>query len=132
MKNGDVISLKDFKLLREKLSSSTIKRSKYNSKKITFDDITFDSKAEGYRYIELKLLERLGEIQSLKLQVPFDLIVNDCLICKYKADFMYMQDNKLIVEDVKGVRTKEYILKKKLMKAIYNIDIFEYLKGKKK
>jgi hypothetical protein len=59
--------------------------------------------------------------------VSYKLEINGILICTYIADLVYWRTGKPkeIVEDVKGVRTPEYKIKKKLMKAIYGIDIFE-------
>ena len=74
-------------------------------------------------------MERARIVTNLKLQVPFDLNVNGQKICRYIADFTYTISNvdctiEEIVEDAKGIETPEFKLKKKLMKAIYNIDIF--------
>lgn len=106
---------------------------KYRNNKVEYDGILFDSKKEAKRYSELKLLERTGRIQNLKRQVPFTLIprINDqngkCIqrACKYYADFVYTYNNKLVVEDTKGVRTAEYKIKKKLMLYQHNIIIKE-------
>lgn len=105
-------------------------KNKYGNKKTTVDGIAFDSKWEAERYCELKTLERVGDISDLDLQVPYKLRVNGMLICTYKADFVYQADGKTVVEDAKGVITKEYALKRKLMKAIYGIEIFESKKKK--
>ena len=104
-----------------------MKRSKYNAKKTYVDGIKFDSKAEARRYSELKLLLKAGEISHLELQPRYDLVVNDVKLGFYKADFRYVElaSNEIIVEDVKGVKTPIYNLKKKLMKAIYGIEILE-------
>jgi len=98
---------------------------KYNAKKTVVDGITFDSKKEARRYSELKLLEKCGEIHSLELQPRFDLIVNGAKCGYYKADFRYTEKSKEIVEDCKGFKTPVYRLKKKLVKAIYGVDILE-------
>jgi hypothetical protein len=87
--------------------------SKYKNQPITIDNIKFMSKREGYRYLELSLLQRHGRISDLKLQVKFILHAG----IKYIADFVYMENGQLVVEDCKGVRTAVYRLKKKLMKA---------------
>jgi hypothetical protein len=100
-------------------------RNKYRAIKTVVDDITFDSKKEARRYVQLKLLVRAGAISELKLQPRFDLIINDCKCGFYKADFDYIENGKRVVEDVKGMKTPVYNLKKKLVKAIYGIDIFE-------
>lgn len=101
-------------------------RAKYNNRKTVIDGITFDSAKEARRYGELKLLQRAGEISNLNLQSEYELTVNWQKICKYRADFEYTtKDGRKVVEDVKGVRTPVYQLKKKLMKAVYNIEIKE-------
>ncbi len=109
--------------------------SKYNSKKTVVDGQTFDSKKEARRYQELLLLEKAGEIQNLSRQVKFVLIPsqrdeNGKVVereCSYKADFTYEEEGgiKTVVEDVKGYRTKEYIIKRKLMLYQYGIRIRE-------
>lgn len=99
--------------------------SKYKAVKVEIDGIKFDSKKEGRRYRQLKLLEKAGEISNLSLQPRFDLIVNGAKCGFYKADFKYTENGKEVIEDVKGMLTPVYRLKKKLVKAIYNIDIFE-------
>jgi hypothetical protein len=100
-------------------------RNKYRAVKTVVDGIKFDSKKEAARYQQLKLLERAGEIMELTLQPRFDLIVNGVKCGFYKADFQYLEVGKYVVEDVKGMKTPVYNLKKKLVKAIYGIDIFE-------
>ena len=107
---------------------------KYNNKKITVDGQIFDSKKEANRYKELRLLEKAGEIHDLRMQVKFTLIpaqrdeATGTVVereCSYKADFVYEEDGKTVVEDVKGFRTKEYIIKRKLMLYQYGIRIRE-------
>ena len=75
--------------------------------------------AEGRRYLELKLLAQQGEIENLKLQVRFPLLVNGVKVCAYVADFVYEQDGIEIVEDRKGFQTPVFKLKKKLFEACY-------------
>lgn len=109
--------------------------SKYNSKKTVVDGQTFDSKKEARRYQELLLLEKAGVIKNLSRQVKFVLIPsqrneNGKVVereCSYKADFTYEEEGgiKTVVEDVKGYRTKEYIIKRKLMLYQYGIRIRE-------
>lgn len=107
---------------------------KYNNKKITVDGQIFDSKKEAKRYKELRLLEKAGAIKDLRTQVKFKLIpaqrdeATGKVIereCSYKADFVYEEDGKTVVEDVKGFRTKEYVIKRKLMLWRYGIRIRE-------
>lgn len=107
--------------------------SKYKSKKTVVNGQKFDSKKEANRYQELLLLEKAGVIKNLSRQVKFVLIPsqrdeNGKVIereCSYKADFMYEENGKSVVEDVKGFRTKEYIIKRKLMLYQYGIRISE-------
>lgn len=107
--------------------------SKYNSKKTVVGGHKFDSKKEARRYQELLLLEKAGEIKNLSRQVKFVLIPsqrdeNGKVVereCSYKADFTYEEGIKTVVEDVKGYRTKEYIIKRKLMLYQYGIRIRE-------
>lgn len=111
---------------------------KYRNKKVTYDGIAFDSKKEARRYQELKLLEYAGTIKDLELQKEFVLIPaqyegegkkRKCVerACKYKADFCYFDciQNKYCVEDTKGMRTKDYIIKRKLMLYVHGIRIIE-------
>lgn len=103
------------------------KRNKYRARKIEVDGITFDSKAEARRYGELRLLEQAREISGLELQPKFDIKVNDKKICTWKGDFRYWcnRGRGWVLEDVKGVRTPVYRLKKKLVEALYDIEITE-------
>ena len=110
------------------------KSSKFGAKKTIVDGITFDSKWESERYGQLKAMERGGIVTDLELQVKYDIVINDIKICKYIADFVYKEESpdgkiKEIVEDAKGFETPEFKLKKKIMKAVHNIDI--YLSKKK-
>lgn len=108
--------------------------SKYNSKKTIVDGQLFDSRKEAKRYQELVLLENVGVIKNLSRQVKFVLIpsqrdeVTGKVVereCSYRADFEYTEDGKTIVEDVKGFKTKEYIIKRKLLLWRYGIRIRE-------
>lgn len=98
------------------------------------DGIKFDSKHEGYRYLELKYLQQIGQIKNLQLQRVYTLLgaqkdENGKIIehpAKYIADFVYeTKDGKTVVEDAKGKRTRDYILKRKMMLAFYGIRIKE-------
>lgn len=106
-------------------------RGKYKNKKTVVDGITFDSKAEAIRYEQLRRDEILGHIQKLELQKRY-------ILCKgrwkstgkpysitYKADFAYLRDGEIVVEDVKGFRTVEYKMKKKMLMSLYGIEITE-------
>jgi protein associated with RNAse G/E len=98
---------------------------KFNNHYTTVDGITFHSKKESDRYIILKMLNKHGKIQNLELQKPFVLSIGKIKICSYVADFVYIENGKTIIEDVKGFRTDIYRLKKKLMKVILGLDIKE-------
>lgn len=105
---------------------------KYHNTRVTVDNIKFCSKKEASRYLELKLLEKAKLITNLELQVHFDLIPDYKINGKtnrkvvYVADFAYFDENgNRVVEDVKGMKTEVYKIKKKLMAWIYNIDILE-------
>ena len=109
--------------------------SKYKNKKTIVDNIKFDSKAEANRYIELKLLEKSGKISDLELQPKFELqekYINNkgekIRAITYKADFCYLEGNKIVVEDVKGVETKEFKIKRKLFENKYRDIDFRLVK----
>lgn len=100
--------------------------SKYHNRKVALDGFVFDSVKEARRYQDLKLLEATGEIHSLERQVKFNIDANWKHICVYYADFVYeTKEGKQITEDVKGMRTPMYRLKKKLVEALYGIEITE-------
>lgn len=120
------------------------KPSKYRNKKIEIDGIVYDSKKEAKRHQELILLEKEGEIHDLQRQVKFVLIPSqrepDTIgarggvhkgkviekECSYLADFTYKTaDGTMVVEDTKGFRTTEYIIKRKMMLYIHGIRIKE-------
>jgi hypothetical protein len=106
---------------------------KYGNRKVEYDGHKFDSKAECERYKTLSYMESLGVIRNLELQPVFEIappvVINGRKRppLKYRADFSYYDTGKecQIVEDVKGMLTKEYRLKRHLMKAVHNIDILE-------
>lgn len=100
-------------------------RNKYRAVKTVVDGIKFDSKKEAARYVQLKLMVKSGTVTDLELQPRYDLIINRQKCGFYKADFRYFENGKEVVEDVKGMKTPIYNLKKKLIKAIYGIEIFE-------
>ena len=109
-----------------------MKRPKYGNRKVVRDGITFDSAKEARRWSELLLLEKAGAIQNLQRQVKYQLIPSQKIAgkvveraCSYVADFVYVQDGETIVEDTKGVKTPEYIIKRKLMLWIHSIRIRE-------
>ena len=102
------------------------RRHKYGARPTTVDGIRFASQKEAGRYRELRLLEKAGEIMALELQPSFDLTVRGVRIARYVADFQYYRpDGELVTEDVKGVRTPVYRLKKKHVEAQYGIRVVE-------
>lgn len=107
------------------------KQNKYHNKKVEYDGIKFDSVKEKNRYIGLKQMEKLGVIQNLQRQVKYELQPSFKLNGKtiraitYIADFVYIQDDVEVIEDVKGMRTKEYLLKKKMFEYKYQKEIKE-------
>ena len=121
---------------------------KYHNKKITIGGLIFDSKKEAVRYKELKMLEKAGIIHDVQRQVKYVLIPAQYELtskvyvkgnnkgkpkkgkliereCAYYADFVYTENSKTVVEDTKGVKTPEYIIKRKLMLYVHNIKIKE-------
>ena len=102
------------------------KPSKYKNRKVKLDGYTFDSQAEANRYAELKLLQRANKIECLALQPAYPFYINNKLMFTYYADFHYQNEHgNVIIEDVKGVRTPVYKLKRKIIEARYGIKITE-------
>ena len=121
---------------------------KYRNKKAMADGIEFDSMKEAKRYAELKYLEEAGEISCLERQKKYVLIPTQYekpaengkrkkggkdkkgrvieRECSYRADFVYKDEKgNVIVEDTKGIKTKDYIIKRKLMLYVHGIQIRE-------
>ena len=106
--------------------------SKYYSRKVTVGGLVFDSKKEYKRYCELVLLQKAGQVTDLQRQVKYELIPSQKIggkvaerACTYVADFVYQENGKTVVEDTKGFKTKEYIIKRKLMLWVHGIRIVE-------
>jgi hypothetical protein len=103
------------------------KLSKYKNKQTWADGHHFDSIAEKDYYLQLKLRQMGGDISDLKLQPQYPLVINDTKVGTYVGDFLYT-DNKTgekVLVDVKGFRTQLYLMKKKMVRALYAIDITE-------
>lgn len=125
-------------------------QTKYYNKKVVIDGIEFDSQKEGQRYKELRLMQRAGKINQLRLQVPFELIPNQYETVtvqlktktkqvqklverkvEYVADFVYndLEKGETVVEDVKGYRLggayAVFQIKRKLMLQVYGIKVRE-------
>lgn len=106
----------------------TLRPLKFRNIKTMVDGFVFDSQKEARRYGELKLMQAHDQIADLTLQPRFPIVINGVKVCTYVADFQYRDPwdgNKIVTEDVKGMKTPIYNLKKKLMKAVHGIDIRE-------
>ena len=110
------------------MKKTTVKRGKYNNKKTN----GYHSKVESEHAVELRLLQKGGYIKDLREQVKYQLIPpqyidGKCVErgCSYIADFVYNEGGKTVVVDVKGVRTPEYVIKRKLMLLVHKIKIKE-------
>ena len=114
------ISVSEFKAM------ASPKPSKYRNVKVTVDGITFDSKREAAYYAALKVRERAGEVSAVEMQRPFKMLgPKGELIATYKADFAFWDhtEDRFRVIDVKGFITKEFNLKRKMMKALLGVDV---------
>lgn len=100
---------------------------KYFNMPTVVDGYKFASKKEAKRYGELKLLQRVGKIRNLVLQPKYPITVNKMRVCTYVGDFLYdeVATGLPVLEDVKGVRTWVYKLKKALLWAVWGIRIVE-------
>lgn len=106
--------------LRERLGIKA--KSKYKAQPTIVDGIRFASKREARRYSELVQMQRAGQVVYFLRQVPFHLPGGII----YRADFVvFYPNNSHDVEDVKGVRTKEYLMKKRLVESSYPVKIRE-------
>lgn len=106
-------------------------RTKFGNRKTQVDGIVFDSKREAEVYMDLLLRERAGKISDLKRQSKFLLIPSMKIQGRtqreisYVADFEFVEHGLRVVMDVKGFRTREYAIKRRLMKMVHNIDVVE-------
>jgi len=105
--------------------------SKYKNQKTTINGIAFDSKAEAKRYLALYLLQASGRIRGLERQVVYELApavkfegaTRKTPALRYVADFGYWEGDKRIIEDVKGVQTPAFKIKRHLMKTVLGLDV---------
>lgn len=134
--------------MRYRNTFGPIRRAKYSNQKVNINGEVYDSKREFFRNCELVEMEKAGEISALRRQVKFELlpaqrepstetyksgphkgehkpgrVIEKALT--YIADFVYLKDGQIVVEDTKGFRTKDYIIKRKLMLYIHGIRIVE-------
>lgn len=100
---------------------------KYHAKRVNTEDGWFDSQRELKRWQELKLLEHAGKISKLRRQVSYELIprIGGMRPIVYRADFVYIENGKEVVEDSKGFRDRVYRLKCRLMLWRHNVAILE-------
>ncbi|QZP07791.1 DUF1064 domain-containing protein [Caenibius sp. WL] len=91
-----------------------------------------DSKIEAARCDTLHTLQQTGNISRLEMQPEFPIVIDGRHICTYRADFAYFSSTCRIVEDVKGVLTPVYRLKKKLVEALHGVVIAEFPPRKRK
>lgn len=97
-------------------------RHKFKAKPCEYDDIKFASKKEAKRYLELQSLKRLGEVVFFLRQTPFHLTGGVKYVCDY---LVFWKNGEVTIEDVKGMRTDMYKLKKKQVEILYPITITE-------
>lgn len=93
--------------------------SKYHNKITVFEGNKFHSIGEARRYKELLLLQKAQKIFNLKLQVKYPLMVEGEKVGTYIADFVYYEDDNLVIEDFKGVLTAVFKLKWKILQAMH-------------
>lgn len=119
---SSVLSVKEYKKLAKKPS-------KYRNVRTMVDGIGFPSKREANRWKELRLLEADGQIEGLLRQPRYELVVSNVRVGTYVADFVYVENNQPVIEDVKGFRDRRrpayqlFLLKAALVKAIYGIEV---------
>jgi len=109
------------------------KPSKYRAKPCEVDGRRFASRKEGRRYVELRLLEQAGVIMALRCQPRYPLFAvgtdgKSVVAGTFVADFVYQQDGRLVVEDVKSPVTRKlstYRLKKRIVEANYGFEVQE-------
>lgn len=98
---------------------------KYGAIKTEYNGVVYDSKAEANRATELDLLVRTKVIENVQRQVKFPVVINGVKVFVYIADFTYQYTGTglTVIEDVKGVRTAMFNLKKKCVEAQYGVTI---------
>lgn len=131
------ISVTQYREMFPKPKQARSKGNKFKALKVELDGMTFDSKKEFKRYIELKAMQQRGEIRDLKHHTKFELAPKTKIegekrakpALRYFADFTYYRSTgEFVVEDVKSAATRKlasYRNKKHLMKTVHNIDVRE-------
>lgn len=118
------MSLAEFNKLRDiaNIDYHSVKKHKYKAKSVVADGIRFSSKKEAKYYGDLQLAQKSGELLYFLRQTSFDLPGR----IKYRVDFVeFWRNGEIRYIDVKGYKTKEYIIKKKLVESLYPIKIIE-------
>ena len=116
---------------RKLLNLNKSRRGKYNANGQKIDGHWFASAAEAKRYLQLKDMQQDDLIEDLVLQPSYPIVHHGKPITTYRADFRYVVLNELkraeavVVEDVKGMVTDVYLIKKKLVEAQYGLKINE-------
>jgi hypothetical protein len=106
--------------MRSREPETAKRTSKYGAKRMTVDGIGFDSKRESRRYLTLKDMQANGEIKRFHRQVKFDLEGGVIYICDFQV---FHLDDTVVYEDSKGVRTKEFNMKRRMVRARYGVEI---------
>lgn len=113
--------------------AAEVKPTKYHATRVEQDGESYQSKKERDRHVQLKHAVRLGEVKYLVRHPVFRLAEKvkqegeerATPALRYEADFMYVKDGELVVEDVKGMKTRVYKMKRHLMKTVWGISILE-------
>lgn len=113
-------------------SGSSPAMPKYRNVAVDIDGEKFDSKREAHRWRQLQQMQTAGEIDGLRRQVKYELIPKQQRqdgtterACTYVCDFRYMRAGLIVVEDAKGMRTRDYIIKRKLMLYVHGLTVVE-------
>lgn len=129
------ISIAEYRLSQS--GQPLVKKNKFNARKTKVDGHTFDSAKEAKRYAELRILEKQGVISNIKLQPKYMLVVNNLPVliksarypngrqASYRADFTYVENGQIIVDDVKSkaTDTEASRLRRALVEAIYGVEV---------
>ena len=118
---SEILTISEFKELNFQVSPQM----KFRNEIIEVDGIKFRSKKEAKYYGKLKLLVKSGHLTGFKMQVKYKFEMNGIKITSYMADFVEDWNGKIVVTDVKGMRTDLYRIKANMMKAFYGITIKE-------
>jgi len=113
-------------LIKTRKMRLTVNKNKYRNTRVSYDGRQFDSKRECEVYKRFAAALKGGAISELECQKRYRILVEGMHVCTYVADFWVKYPNgEVEVWDAKGFKTKEYLLKKKLMKAVYDINVRE-------